>query len=349
MSKEKGGYVFLGKVISIIAAVIIVISVLPLLFVPEVNTTWISMSGIAIGTFIFSLICMDYLTYKSKEEAKELSLIKNIIDEIKEEIKELEIKNETKNKIIKEKLEVKIGRLIEFLELLSGMVGKIDSLICKDIINNKLKEFKNEIHKKIDDLYKSCPQQFKQKKNELVEKLELLKGYIELISIRLPSRDKLALLEEIDKRIGELVELKDEKEKKEKTDELIKLRNKKIELLSEEPVGVLDKHEIRRSLTISLTIVYFMLLFFTVFSPVTTTTQVLNTTDMIPGNITGKITVENVSIIVATEANITLNQTTHTTPNLQSPFVELFTYVYLAVITFYFGSRVIESYIAKKK
>jgi len=273
--------------LSIITLLIIVISAISfkgLGLVPKVEA-WISMSGIAIGTFIFSLICMDYLTYKSKKEAKETLI----------------------NKIV-------------------------------------------EIEKEIQNL---CCSQFKAEKNELLRKIRLLKESAELNSIMLLSGVKLALFKELDKKIEginkELEGLEEEK-KKEKTDEKIELMNKKMELLSEEPVGVLDKHEIRRSLTISLTIVYFMLLFFSIFSPVTTTIQVINLTDITPETIIGNIKVGNVSLEV-TGANITLTNTTHTTPtpNLQSPFVEIFSYVYWAVIAFYFGSRVIESYIAKKK
>ena len=341
-------------IIFIIFGAIIVTSVLSLLKVSvwePIPIEWISMSGIAIGTFIITLIWMNYLTSISKEEAKEIFLIKNVIDEIEEEIKELEITNVNKNSKIKKKLKVKISSLIEFSESVSKMVGKIDSLIWKDI-KKKLEDLENEIQ--IDG--SSCPQQFKQKKDKLFEKLELLKGYIVLISTtRLTSRDKLALLEEIDENIKDLKNRKDEESKK----EIIKLRNRKIEVLSEEPVGVLDKHEIRRSLTISLTIVYFMLLFFTIFSPVTTTTQFINMTGMSPENITGNITVGNIDSIATkvniTSSNITFSdiilsrKTAHTTPNLESPFIEVFTYIYLAVIAFYFGSRVIETYITKKK
>lgn len=276
--------------LSIITLLIIVISAISFKglwsVVPKVEA-WISMSGIAIGTFIFSLICMDYLTYKSKKEAKETSI----------------------NKIVK-------------------------------------------IEKEIQNI---CGSQCEAKKNDLLRQIRLLKESAELNSIMLLSGVKLALFKELDKKIESInkeLEGLDEKEKKEKTDEKIELMNKKRELLSEEPVGVLDKHEIRRSLTISLTIVYFMLLFFSIFSPVTTTIQVINMTDIhsTPETITGNIIVGNVSFEV-TGANITLTNTTQTTPtpNLQSPFVEIFSYVYWAVIAFYFGSRVIESYIAKKK
>ena len=110
-----------------------------------------------------------------------------------------------------------------------------------------------------------------------------------------------------------------------------------------------------------------MLLFFSIFSPVTTTTQFINMTGMSPenitgniiGNITGNVTVGNIDSM-ATKANISLSnitlsditlssKTEHRDPNLESPFIEVFTYIYLAVIAFYFGSRAVETYTAMKK
>ena len=70
-NKEKRWHVFLG---------IITVSIMIFISARFLEELWICMSVIAIGTFILSLICMDYLTYKSKKEAKELSLTKNIID-----------------------------------------------------------------------------------------------------------------------------------------------------------------------------------------------------------------------------------------------------------------------------
>ncbi len=359
MSRKEGVYLLIRFFLVAIAIVLILVSIYTIiLLLASKGNAWIGMGGIAIGAFIISLIWMNYLTHKSKKEAKELSLAKNIIGEIEEEIKELKFGNRNKNEKIKEE---RIKQLIGFLKLLSKKVEEVDCL--KDIGEAEIEELKGA----------TCDQQFKEKKKELVKKLKSLKECVDLISTKLPSGDKLSLLKEIEKnitdideRLNELKEKTDDdskKEKKEKTDELIKLRNKKIELLSEEPVGVLDKHEIRRSLTISLTIVFFMLLFFTVLGPptTTTTTQVLNMTN-ITGNITDNIPLKGVRIM-GSETNITLtnqttlisettstNQTTTpSTPNLQSPFLELFTYVYLAVITFYFGSRVLEQYIAKKK
>jgi len=75
----------------------------------------------------------------------------------------------------------------------------------------------------------------------------------------------------------------------------------RIAIIQPEPVGVFDHHEIRRSLTISLTIVYFTLLPISVFEPDSL---------FIAGN----------------------------------PMVELFMWVYLTVIIFYFGSRGLEKY-----
>ena len=74
----------------------------------------------------------------------------------------------------------------------------------------------------------------------------------------------------------------------------------RVATIQPEPVGVFDHHEIRRSLTISLTIVYFALLSLSVFK----------SDLLIKGN----------------------------------PMVELFTWIYLAVIAFYFGSRGLEKY-----
>lgn len=82
--------------------------------------------------------------------------------------------------------------------------------------------------------------------------------------------------------------------------EIEKLMNKlpladKIALIFPEPIEVLDRHEIRRALVISLTIVYFILLF------------------------------------------------------KGSSMMEYFTWVYLSVIAFYFGSRVLEKYAEVRK
>ena len=65
--------------------------------------------------------------------------------------------------------------------------------------------------------------------------------------------------------------------------------------------------------------------------------------------ITGNIAVGNVSFNV-TGANITsLSYKKEPIPNLQNPFIELFSYIYGAVIIFYFGSRTVETYLANKK
>ncbi len=69
----------------------------------------------------------------------------------------------------------------------------------------------------------------------------------------------------------------------------------RIALIFPEPVEVLDRHEIRRALVISLTIVYMLLLF------------------------------------------------------KESPMMEYFIWVYLSVIAFYFGSRVLEKYAEIRK
>lgn len=84
--------------------------------------------------------------------------------------------------------------------------------------------------------------------------------------------------------------------------EIEKLKNKlpladRIALIFPEPIEVLDRHEIRRALVISLTIVYFILLFH-------------------PQG---------------------------------SPMMKYFTWVYLSVIAFYFGSRVLEKYAEVRK
>jgi hypothetical protein len=423
---------------------IIIIIIASIAFVSlEEGFVPISMCVLAISTFIISLVCMNYLTNKSKKEPKEISLVNNInnsINKINEEISiltgeylfrfsdivngnnqwrnllkhlqktiepekykliedarpeadgnekikitknnadiaTLEIKdgfcyfkpeNEGDIKIgvvkglniyknenkTEEKLKEEIECLNVFLKTLSKLVGEDDSLICKAIIDKNIIKKLGKLEEGIANLNNgshSCEEGMK----KLVEIIESLMGYIDLISTRLLPKDSL-LLVEIEKNIkiieGQIKNLNEKKQKsiqidekiKNKTEDLIKLRDKKIEVLSKEPEGVLDKHEIRRSLTISLTIVYFMLLFFSIFSPVTT--QVLNMTDMSPGKITSSdITVGDVSIMV-TEANMTL--ITRTAPtNLQSPFIELFTYVYLAVIAFYFGSRAIETYKAMK-
>jgi hypothetical protein len=313
----------------------------------------ISMCVIAIGTFIISLFWMNYLTSKSKKKGIEFFLVKKKIDKIEKGINELK-PAPSGGHIPVEKLEKEIEELITLLNTLSEMVEEDDSLICKEIIDKNIIEKLTTLEKGIKDLNNDS-HQFEKKKEELLEIIESLEGYIDLISTRLLPEDSLLLVEIeknikiIDEEIRNLKSNDNEKIKKEKTDKIIKLRDKKIEVLSKEPEGVLDKHEIRRSLTISLTIVYFMLLFFSIFSPVTTTTQFINMTGMSPENITGNITVGDVSFRV-TEANISLsNTTTHTTTNLQSPFIEVFTYIYLAVIAFYFGSRAIETYITKKK
>ena len=75
----------------------------------------------------------------------------------------------------------------------------------------------------------------------------------------------------------------------------------RIAIIHPEPVGVFDHHEIRRSLTISLTIVYFALLSLSVFK------------------------LEDLLI-------------------KDNPMIELFTWIYLTVIAFYFGSRGLEKY-----
>ena len=84
----------------------------------------------------------------------------------------------------------------------------------------------------------------------------------------------------------------------------------RVATIQPEPVGVFDHHEIRRSLTISLTIVYFALLSLSVFK---------------------------LDLLTIKE----------------NPMVELFSWIYLAVIAFYFGSRGLEKYaevkISKKK
>ena len=346
MNKGEGGHLIWGIIIFVgIIGSIVVMGILA-------TGTWfknewfvpISMSVIAIGTFILSLICMDYLTYKSKKEAKELSLIKYITNEIEGKINGLEYNDPNKNKKIQE-LRVKIKKLLKLLELLSKMVGEVDSLICEVVIS-KLDELNTEIENKISELNKSCFQQFKKKKNELVGEIELLKRYIDLIPTRWV---KSSLLEEIVEKIQNINKKLEDKKGENPKKEIKEETDKKIELLSEEPAGVLDKHEIRRSLTISLTIVYFMLLFFSIFSPVTTTTQDISITNTTHGNITGSITMGELSIRV-TEANITLTNTTkYATPNLENPFIELFSYVYGAVIIFYFSSRAVETYIGKKK
>jgi|GEM_PF-4578864 len=72
-----------------------------------------------------------------------------------------------------------------------------------------------------------------------------------------------------------------------------------------EPLEVLDRHEIRRALTISLTVVFFTLLFYSIF----------HKDSFIKDN----------------------------------PVVELFMWVYLVVIAFYFGSRALEKYGERRK
>jgi hypothetical protein len=342
-NKEKRWLVFLG---------IITVSIMIFISALFLKELWIVMSGIAIGTFILSLVCMNYLTNKSKKEQKEISLIRNKIHEIKVKINKLKYESE-QDKI--NNLKNEIEELIAFLRSLSKMVDEDDSLICKEIINKNIIEKLEGLKAKIKDfpsqIKELTSQEFDNKKKKSVEIIDSLRVYIDLIST-----PEGILLSEIDRNIDDNkknIEKLEDGEKTEKIielrDKIIKLRDRKIEILSKEPEGVLDKHEIRRSLTITLTIVYFMLLFFSIFSPVTTTTQFINMTDMIPGNISGDITVGDVSI-TADKANITLsNTTTHTAPNLQSPFIEVFTYIYLAVIAFYFGSRAIETYTAMKK
>jgi len=75
----------------------------------------------------------------------------------------------------------------------------------------------------------------------------------------------------------------------------------RIATIHPEPVGVFDHHEIRRSLTISLTIVYLALLSLSVFK---------------------------LDLLTIKE----------------NPMVELFSWIYLVVIAFYFGSRGLEKY-----
>jgi len=79
----------------------------------------------------------------------------------------------------------------------------------------------------------------------------------------------------------------------------------RIATIHPEPVGVFDHYEIRRSLTISLTIVYLTLLSLSVFK---------------------------LDLLTIKE----------------NPMVELFSWIYLAVIAFYFGSRGLEKYAEAK-
>jgi uncharacterized protein YlxW (UPF0749 family) len=266
-NKEKRWLVFLG---------IITVSIMIFISALFLKELWIVMSGIAIGTFILSLVCMNYLTNKSKKEQKEISLIRNKIHEIKVKINKLKYESE-QDKI--NNLKNEIEELIAFLRSLSKMVDEDDSLICKEIINKNIIEKLEGLKAKIKDfpsqIKELTSQEFDNKKKKSVEIIDSLRVYIDLIST-----PEGILLSEIDRNIDDNkknIEKLEDGEKTEKIielrDKIIKLRDRKIEILSKEPEGVLDKHEIRRSLTITLTIVYFMLLFFSIFSPVTTTTQ----------------------------------------------------------------------------
>ena len=158
MSKEQW---YLG--LSIITPLIIVISAISfkgLWLVPKVEA-WISMSGIAIGTFIFSLICMDYLTYKSKKEAKETSI--NKIVEIEKEIQNIccsQFKAE-KNELLRKIRLLKESAELNSIMLLSGV---------------KLALFK-ELDKKIEGINKELEgleglEDEKKKKEKTDEKIE---------------------------------------------------------------------------------------------------------------------------------------------------------------------------------
>ena len=90
---------------------------------------------------------------------------------------------------------------------------------------------------------------------------------------KLEERSK-SLRKQIDNLKGQVLEQTDLQKKKSLEDEISKNEKLRAEneesrqsLLSElsEPVGVLDKHEIRRALTISITITYFLLLSLSIF------------------------------------------------------------------------------------
>ena len=74
-----------------------------------------------------------------------------------------------------------------------------------------------------------------------------------------------SLSEEIDRFKGQVSTETDPQTKKSLEDEISKNEESRQSLLLAEPVGVLDKHEIRRSLTISITITYFLLLSLSIF------------------------------------------------------------------------------------
>lgn len=90
---------------------------------------------------------------------------------------------------------------------------------------------------------------------------------------KLEERSK-SLRKQIDNLKGQVLKQTDLQKKKSLEDEISKKEKLRAEneesrqsLLSElsEPVGVLDKHEIRRALTISITITYFLLLSLSIF------------------------------------------------------------------------------------
>ena len=146
----------------------------------------ISMCVIAIGTFILSLVCMNYLTSRSKKEAKEISLIKNKIDKIEKKIKGLANKN---NNTKTEELKNEIKGLIWFFKSLFQEAGEVDRLICGDIIK-KLREIEKILveFEKLQKpngyatIRKLTPQQFDNKKKKLVGIIDSLRVYIDLIS-----------------------------------------------------------------------------------------------------------------------------------------------------------------------
>jgi hypothetical protein len=110
-------------------------------------------------------------------------------------------------------------------------------------------------------------------------------------------------VDERKKKIEELAKNKeaDKEELKKEEEELEKLPlADRIASIFPEPVGVLDRHEIRRALVISLTIVYMILLF--------------------------------------KEASIGAGS-----------IAEHFTWIYLSIIAFYFGSRGMEKYFELRK
>ena len=90
----------------------------------------------------------------------------------------------------------------------------------------------------------------KNERNELIGHLKEQKGALKRAIEKL--REKQVRTADENKQLAEKEE---------------KLKEIKEELLSykSEPVGVLDKHEIRRSLTISITITYFLLLSLSIF------------------------------------------------------------------------------------